>query len=85
MNEVGYRGMTPDASHVVFTTNGHLLPVDAGRGDGTGLYDRIGNKTVAVDVNTDGSLVSPCGASLGDSHTGNDIHQASRQRRYRYL
>lgn len=63
-----FAGWSDDASHVLFgTTDRTITAVDAGRLAGPGLYDRVGGHTVAVDVNTDGTLVSACGATVGRS------------------
>ena len=62
-----YAGRSADSSHVVFQTQDHLVPADAPRAGGESVYDRVGSQTNLVNVNTDGSLVSTCGAVLGNT------------------
>lgn len=66
-----YTGMSDDARHVLFqTTDRTMAAEDSGRLAGNGLYDRVDGRTITVDVKTDGTLVSACGATIGDSANG---------------
>jgi hypothetical protein len=63
MGEEGsVRGVSADASHVIFGTVEHLLPGDAGRTTGESIYESVGATLRQVDVATDGSLLSECGS-----------------------
>ncbi len=62
-------GASSDLSHVILESANHeLAPGDTGQDTGTrALYEDIGGQLRLVNVNTDGSLVSPCGATLGQN------------------
>ncbi len=73
--EVTFDGATPDASHVVFSTEESLLPKAVGMTPGGGarsaqdyLYvrDVPAGETQLVDINDSGELISPEGAILGN-------------------
>jgi hypothetical protein len=56
-------GISRDAETVVFAVSGHLLPSDAGREDGRkSIYKVVGTDLQQVDVNSEGNLLSVCGA-----------------------
>ncbi len=57
-------GVSDDAQHVVFASERHLLPADAGRSEGQSLYEVAGSTLRLVDVAADGSPLSPCGATV---------------------
>ncbi len=60
-----YVGRSADMSHVLFQAVAKLVPADSGREEGLGLYQRFNGHTELVNVNSEGSLVSTCGANLG--------------------
>jgi hypothetical protein len=65
---IGRVGTSNDLSHIVFPWSFALLPEAEGIQSGyEGLYERFDGQTRLVDVNNNGSLLSTCGASLGDS------------------
>jgi hypothetical protein len=63
-------GASADLSHVVFESENHELAPGAS-GEDTGLDDAIyewtGGQLRLVNVATNGSLLSPCGATLGEA------------------
>jgi hypothetical protein len=61
-----YVGSSADGNHVLFDTPQQLTPSDAGQLAGQALYDRSDGHTTLVGVNTDGSLTSTCGATVGN-------------------
>ena len=63
--EARYAGGSADSSHVVFSTEDHLLPEDAPRTAGQSLYDRSESQLNLVSVKPDGTVFT-CGAVLGD-------------------
>jgi hypothetical protein len=60
-----YVASSADASHVVFSTEDHLLAADSPRTAGRSLYDRSGSDLNLVNVKPEGTA-STCGAILGD-------------------
>jgi hypothetical protein len=59
-------GASADLGHVVIATDDRgAAPGDTGQEAGRALYDWNGGQLRLVNVNSDGSLVSLCGASLG--------------------
>ncbi len=62
-------GASADLGHVVLESEDHLLaPGDTGQGEGTrALYEWTSGRLRLVNVNTDGSLTSLCGATLGQN------------------
>jgi hypothetical protein len=60
--EPGVIGASADASRLVFATNVHLLPSDAARVSGSGIYELAAGTLRQVDVGDDGQAVSTCGA-----------------------
>ncbi len=60
-------GASSDLSHVLLESRDHeLAPGDAGQDPySNALYDWVGGRPQLVNVATDGSLLSPCGAVLG--------------------
>jgi hypothetical protein len=68
-------GASTDLSHVVLESTEHgLAPGDEGQDPGSyALYERTSGQLALVNVNTDGSLVSSCGAVLGQGDAI-DIH-----------
>jgi hypothetical protein len=61
-----YAGQSADGSHVLFETTEQLEPADIGRTSGYQLYDRVGDETKVVGVDSDENLVSDGGAVLGN-------------------
>jgi Tol biopolymer transport system component len=68
--EAAYAGRSANATHILFGTTGRLVPQAEGLLAGHALYDRTGGQSVLVDVNTDGSLTSACGAAIGSLAEG---------------
>lgn len=66
-------GASSDFGHLVFESQDHsLAPGASGQvADSTALYQWTASGTSLVNVNSDGSLTSPCGAVLGDEHSNN--------------
>jgi hypothetical protein len=62
-------GASADLSHVVLaSTDNQLAPGDAGQDAGSyAVYESVGGSLRLVNVKTDGSLVSQCGAILGQN------------------
>ncbi len=61
-----YEGHSADWSHVFFGSPKQLAPAAAGLVSGASLvYDRSGGRTELISVNTDGTLISRCGAAVG--------------------
>lgn len=67
--EIGEEGQfvaaSEDASRVVFFSNAHLLPEDAGRLSGGSIYEVDGSGERLVDVDSEGNLLSACGSNEG--------------------
>jgi hypothetical protein len=61
-----YVGSSADGNHVLFGTTKRLTATDSGQLAGLGLYDRTAGHTRLIGVNSDGSLTSVCGATLGN-------------------
>ncbi len=61
-----YAGSSTELGHVLFATREHLTFDDSAQVGGFGLYERSGSSTRLVGIKTDGSLISTCGAILGD-------------------
>jgi Tol biopolymer transport system component len=57
-------GASEDASHVVFTSNGHRLPGDAGRLSGRSIYEIDGSGERLVDVDSHENPLSTCGSAV---------------------
>ena len=68
--QVFMAGASTDLSHVVLeSTNHQLAPGVAGQTGGSmALYELVGGQLRVVNVATDGSLVSQCGAILGQGN-----------------
>ncbi len=66
------RGASADLSHVVLESKDHeLAPGDTGQDEGSpALFEWVAGQMRLVNVATDGSLLSPCGAVLGDGSWG---------------
>jgi hypothetical protein len=64
-------GATPDFSHLLLESEDHTLaPGASGQvAASASLYDWSAGKMQLVNVNSDGSLTSQCGARLGDQYT----------------
>jgi hypothetical protein len=61
-------GASADLSHIILESRDHeLAPGDTGQnvGNADALYELSGGHLNLVNVNTNGSLISPCGATLG--------------------
>lgn len=64
-------GASRNLGHVLIGSANHdLAPGDTSQAAGKALYDWSSGHLTLVNVNTDGSLVSPCGAMLGSSRAG---------------
>lgn len=59
-----YVGRDADASHVLFRTPEALVPAAASQ-VAASLYDRTGGHTVLVNVDTGGTPIGNCGATIG--------------------
>lgn len=70
VNEGDIVGASNDLSHVVVESKSHALaPGASGQDEGTRvLYEWFNGHLRLVNVETDGSLVSQCGAVLGEGH-----------------
>ncbi len=62
---VAYAGRSADASTVLFEAGLKLVPADSGQEAGAALYKRAGGRTELVNVNSEGSLLGACGATIG--------------------
>jgi DNA-binding beta-propeller fold protein YncE len=60
--EPGIVGSTSDARRLVFSSASHILPSDANRVSGRGIYELHGGTLRQVDVGEDGQELSTCGA-----------------------
>jgi hypothetical protein len=62
-------GASADLSHVVLESDDHeLAPGDTGQdADSKALYEWVGGQLRLVNVTSNGSLLSPCGANLGQT------------------
>jgi hypothetical protein len=71
-------GATDDLEHAVFGTSNHLLPADAGRLSGSGVYELVGGATLRlVDVDETGAAF-PCGATVPVPYLdGGRVHPVS--------
>jgi hypothetical protein len=72
-------GASDDIGRIVFGTNNHILPSDAGRLEGRSMYVAEGSTIKQVDVDTAGELLSPCGSSVpfgtdGVSSSGDRVY-----------
>jgi hypothetical protein len=67
-NNLRAAAATPDFSHIFFTSQDHtLVPAAAGLVEGSdALYELTGGHVRLVNLTTGGSLVSACGAVLGE-------------------
>ncbi len=57
-------GTSADLSHILFSSEEHLLPADAARTEGRSVYELDGSTLRLVDVTGAGSLLSTCGSSV---------------------
>jgi hypothetical protein len=64
-----YAGQSDDGSHILFETTEHLEAEDSGRTQGVQLYERVGNETRVVGLDSDGNPISDSGAVLGNGAT----------------
>lgn len=78
-------GISDDGARGYFTTDGHMVPEDAGRLAGQDVYARIGDRTVLVSE-SGGAPLSACGSVLGGASfftssatTRNAIAESGRQ------
>jgi hypothetical protein len=66
-----------DVQHVIFSAALHLLPEDSLRTSGESIYEADGKTLHLVDVDSEGSIVSPCGSAVspfgGVSRSGERI------------
>lgn len=58
-------GASRDANRLVFSSAEHLLPSDAARTEGSGIYELVGGALREVDVDAGGQELYPCGAEAG--------------------
>ncbi len=57
-------GLGADGSHLFFTTPEQLvMPLEASRTTGRGLYERVGDEVRVVGLGSGGNLLNACGAS----------------------
>lgn len=56
------------ATHVVFSREGHLLAADAGRVEGSSIYESVGDAIRLVEVDDGGTLLSPCGSTMSHAN-----------------
>jgi hypothetical protein len=59
-----FLGASENLQTVVFSSEGHLLSGDAGRVEGSSLYEITRSALRLVDVNDEGSLLSECGSNV---------------------
>jgi hypothetical protein len=71
-NRGRFGGASADTAHVVFQSEEHLLPSDAGRTTGASVYESVGATLRQVDVADDDSLLSECGSELADDGSVSD-------------
>jgi hypothetical protein len=64
----GFADMASDGSRVVFTSEEHLLPGDAGRTQGESVYAWNGSGMELVDVDDGGALLSTCGSRISKAN-----------------
>ena len=66
-------GASADLSHIILESKNHeLAPGDTGQdAESEALYEDIGGHLQLVNVNTNGSLISACGSTLGESGAQN--------------
>lgn len=62
---ISYAGRSADAGDVLFETALKLVPADSGQEAGNALYERANHHTELINVNSEGSLLSTCGAGIG--------------------
>jgi hypothetical protein len=60
----GFITGSDDGEDAVFADAEHLLASDTGRTEGSSIYESRGTTLRQVDVDDDGSLLSPCGSSV---------------------
>jgi hypothetical protein len=63
--EASYAGRSANASVVLFESGQQLVPAESGQKAGRALYERANGHTELVNVNSQGSLLNTCGASIG--------------------
>ena len=77
-------GASADLSHIVLESKDReLAPGDMGQEEGnTALYELVGGHLQLVNVATNGSLISPCGATLGEAgrENGYDVTNSAVSR-----
>jgi hypothetical protein len=68
MGEPGsFIAASEDTQHVVFSSSAHLLAGDAGRTNGSSIYEINGSMEQLVDVDTNEALLSSCGSIVNPS------------------
>lgn len=65
----GFLEAIDDDGRAAFASTEHLRPSDAGRTEGSSLYESAGSTLTQIDVGADGNSVSPCG-SVASHHNG---------------
>lgn len=68
--ESKYLTSSPGGTHIVFKTDEVLEPEDSGRTAGTMLYERVGDETRAVGLDSDEHPIGNGGAILGGDGAG---------------
>lgn len=63
-----FMDISSDGKWVVFTTEEHLLPGDAGRTQGQSVYAWNGSALELVDVDSGGNLLEPCGSRISKAN-----------------
>jgi hypothetical protein len=63
-----FSDISSDGSRVVFATDEHVVPGDAGRTQGESIYTWNGSSVQLVDVDGGGSLLSTCGSTISDAN-----------------
>jgi hypothetical protein len=63
----GFADISDDGERVVFASDEHLLPEDAGRVAGESIYEWDGTGLHLVDVTNLGTLLSSCGSSVSSA------------------
>jgi hypothetical protein len=62
---INFYETSDDGRHVPFQTTQQLLPADAGRASGFGVYEFAGDELRLASVDSGGAPLSSCGARLG--------------------
>jgi hypothetical protein len=64
-NYNGFVDQSQDSEHVIFSSSRHLVAADAGRAEGSSIYESVGTSSLRlVDVDGGGGLLSPCGSVI---------------------